>query len=92
VQAAFRRFATGVYLVWYPVKSPPAAVAFRGEVMAGGVTKALDIAITVPAPEGKLGQANLLVINPPFGLDAQMREILGIVGPRLGGTATLTEI
>ena len=85
VREAVRKFATGIYLVWYPIKSEAEANAFVGEVLAGGIAKAMTINTRVPAPEGKLGRAGLLVINPPYGFDAEMRGAAHLLAPRLGG-------
>ena len=90
VATALRRFATGIYLIWFPVKSPNAARAFCGEVLASGAAKLLRIDIAVaPAGDGKLGRAALLVLNPPFGFAAVMQESLSLIAPRLAGRATL---
>jgi len=90
VIAAVTKFATGVYLVWYPVKS--SVDAFLGEVLAAGIAKALTIDITIAAPEGKLNRAGLLVINPPFGLAATMREIGGIIAAPMQAEIRVTWI
>ncbi len=84
VIAAVRKFATGIYLIWYPIKSQPAADAFTSEVLAGGVTKALAVTIQIAAPEGKLNAAGLLVINPPYGLAASLQQIADVITSRLG--------
>ncbi|HWY63494.1 MAG TPA: 23S rRNA (adenine(2030)-N(6))-methyltransferase RlmJ [Rhizomicrobium sp.] len=87
---ALRRFATGIFMLWYPIKSPAAARAFCGEVLAAGAGKALNIEIGIEADDSKLARAGLLVLNPPFGLDTAMNEILALIAPRLpGGKATL---
>jgi 23S rRNA (adenine2030-N6)-methyltransferase len=67
VQDATRKFANGIFLVWYPVKSRAEADGFLGEVLAAGVTKALTVDVAIKAPEGKLARAELLVINPTWG-------------------------
>jgi 23S rRNA (adenine2030-N6)-methyltransferase len=80
--AAWRKFATGIYLVWYPIKSQAAADAFTSEVLAGGAAKALTIDVKIAAPDGKLGQASLLVLNPPYGFDAAMKAAAAVIaGP-----------
>ena len=94
MQAAWRRFATGIYMLWFPVKSPAAADAFCGEVLSAGITKALRLDIALPAAgEGKTGPeagrprmaaAGLLVLNPPYGLDAEMREAAPTSGRKTG--------
>jgi 23S rRNA (adenine2030-N6)-methyltransferase len=80
---AYRKFATGIFLAWYPVKSEAEADAFTGEVLAGGVAKAMIIDTSVSAQAGKLGRAGLLVINPPYGLDAAMQASAALIAPRL---------
>ncbi len=85
IKGAVRRFATGIYMIWYPVKSPAAARAFRGEVLTSGIASALNIEMAVEAAEGRLSRAGLLVLNPPFGFDSDMAEILGLIAPRLPG-------
>jgi len=86
---ATRKFASGIYLVWYPVKSQADADSFAGEVQASGIAKALTIDTKVAAPDGKLGRAGLLVVNPPYGFDAQIRDMAKLVAPRLGGDIAL---
>ena len=85
---AHRRFATAIYLLWFPIKSPGAADAFCAEALAGGAAKAMRIDIDLGAgkaghPE-RLSAAGLLVVNPPFGLDGDMTAALGVVAPLLG--------
>jgi len=85
--AAHRRFASGVYMLWFPIKSPAAADAFCGEVLAGGPAKVLriDVAVPVLADAGKerLSAAGLLVINPPYGMDARMKACAEFIAPLL---------
>jgi 23S rRNA (adenine2030-N6)-methyltransferase len=88
VREAMRKFATGIVLVWYPIKSQAEADAFLGEVLAGGITKAMTVDIRIVAPEGKLDRAGLLVVNPPYGFEAQMQAAARWIGPRLAGEIT----
>jgi len=86
---AYRRFATGIYLLWFPIKSKAAADAFCGEVLVAGMAKALRIDIDIGAIEskrtdfGRMHEAGLLVINPPFGFDTDMEQALAVVTPLL---------
>lgn len=95
VRAAQRRFATGIYLVWFPVKSFGAADAFCGEVLAGGAPKALRIDIAIaPLPDAaRLTQAGLLILGDPYGFEEEMRQALAVLTPRLGdGGAAQSQI
>ncbi|MDE2463746.1 MAG: 23S rRNA (adenine(2030)-N(6))-methyltransferase RlmJ [Alphaproteobacteria bacterium] len=72
VTAAMRRFATGTYMVWYPIKSAARATSFCGELLAGGANSALRVEISSDAPGEGMRMAGLVVINPPFGFAEQM--------------------
>jgi len=65
------------------------ARAYIGEVLAGGITKAMTVDIKVAAPAGKLDRAGLLVVNPPFGFEAVMRDAAHSIAPRLEGKISL---
>jgi 23S rRNA (adenine2030-N6)-methyltransferase len=84
--AANARFATGIFLVWFPIKSRREADSFCGEVVAGGLKRALRIDFdTAPSSaEEKLHAAGLFVVNPPFGFEEEMRAALSAVEPFLG--------
>jgi 23S rRNA (adenine2030-N6)-methyltransferase len=92
VREAIRKFATGIYLLWYPIKSEAEARAFVGEVLAGGIAKALTVEIKVAAPDGKLGRAGLLVINPPYGFDRAMQATAAAIAPRLAAQIAIRSV
>jgi 23S rRNA (adenine2030-N6)-methyltransferase len=85
--AALRRFATGIYLVWFPVKSKSEADRFCGEILATGAQRLLRIDIEVAPKNGekeRLARAGLAIVNPPYGFEAEMRAVLSIIIPALG--------
>jgi len=88
VRQATRKFATGIFLIWYPIKSQADADAFIGEVLAGGIAKAMGVDTRISALEAKLARAGLLVINPPFGFAAVMAQAARLLAPRLEGEIT----
>jgi 23S rRNA (adenine2030-N6)-methyltransferase len=85
---AHRRFATGTYIAWYPVKSRATANALYGEVAANGIAPVLrfeiDTGRTLDGEKERLSAAGLLIINPPFGFDKEMRSAAAILAPVLG--------
>jgi 23S rRNA (adenine2030-N6)-methyltransferase len=85
IREGHRKFANGMTLAWYPIKSKAEVSGFVGEALAGGIAKALTVETGIAAPEGKLDRAGLLVVNPPYGFEAQLRAIAEIVAPRLDG-------
>lgn len=88
LRAAYRRFATGIYLIWYPIKTQSAADGFVGEALITGAP-ALTIEIGIAAPEGRLARAGLLVLNPPFGFAAEMAAVLARLEPALAAKTSL---
>ena len=85
VARAHRRFATGTYLLWFPVKSLANADAAGGELRTVGIGPAvrLDIDIGV-RPEGRLSRAGLIVVNPPYTFEAEITAAAEFLAPRLG--------
>ena len=84
-----RKFATGIFLAWYPIKSQAEADGFTGEVLAGDISRALVVDTRITAPEGKLGRSGLLVINPPYGFAATMQDAARVIASRLGTAVTV---
>ena len=83
-----KRFATGITLVWHPVKSKAASDAFAGEVLAGGAQEiarvTIDIGREAKGDKDRLSAAGLLVVNPPYGFVEEMQAAAEILAPRLG--------
>ncbi len=76
-----RRFATGCYVLWYPIKDE-AAIAFTSELAA---FKALTLELSLDGIEpGKLSACGLAVINPPWRFEEAMREALPWIAVHLG--------
>lgn len=84
-----RRFATGCYAIWYPIKDEPAVAEF---VAAQAGLKSVRLELHVPAEGTKLGACGMLVINPPWKFEEAMREALPWLEVQLGPavSATLT--
>ena len=85
---AHRRFATGIYLLWFPIKSKGAADAFCGEVrtrVPGPMLRFdIDVGQSVGSEKARLSAAGLLIVNPPFGLEGEMNAAAPILSPLLG--------
>ena len=65
------------------------SAGFTGEVLAGGMEKVLEIQTAIPAAEGKLARAGLLVINPPYGFDTGMEQAASLIAPRLAAAISV---
>jgi 23S rRNA (adenine2030-N6)-methyltransferase len=81
-----RRFANGVYLIWYPVKQAAAADRLVQDICAFGCRNILDIRLMISDPFPGLGltQTGLLILNPPFVLKAELEQLLPYLAARLG--------
>jgi 23S rRNA (adenine2030-N6)-methyltransferase len=83
---AHRRFATGVYALWYPLMTPVAMAAFERDVVGTGLRRLLLAELSVRQPHSTpqpLRGAGLLVVNPPFGFEGEARAILDWLAPVL---------
>jgi len=82
---AHRRFATGIYGLWYPLMEPLALTAFERQIIATGIRKILQLELSV-MPEGHgegMRGCGLLVVNPPFGFEEEARAMLAWLQPLL---------
>lgn len=75
---AHRRWPGGIYALWYPIKDRAAVKDFRERLKASGVPKILDLAFEVrrPSREARFDGSGLVVVNPPFVFEKEMRVIL----------------
>lgn len=81
-----RRFATGIFMLWYPVKGKGEEGAIRDAAAALGVpaTLAAELRIREPFKEGGLAGSGLIVVNAPWKLDEELALILPALAGRLG--------
>jgi 23S rRNA (adenine2030-N6)-methyltransferase len=85
--AAHRKWPSGIYLLWYPIKDRQAPDALARRLRGLPVPSALRSELTLgPArAEGGLVGSGLVVVNPPFGLQqdlgALMRALCRLLSP-----------
>jgi 23S rRNA (adenine2030-N6)-methyltransferase len=93
--AAHRKWATGIYALWYPIKgrSEPDALAKRLRRL--GLAKILRAELTVSAlsDPARLNGCGLILVNPPYTLESELSALLpalaGILGRQGKGGFTL---
>lgn len=75
---AHRRWPGGTYALWYPIKNRKAVAEFRNMLAATGIPKMLDIAFEIrkPRDEARFDGSGMLVVNPPYVLEEEMKVIL----------------
>ncbi len=73
LQAAHRRWATGVLAGWYPLMDPRSMARFERALVASGVRPILQLELAVRGAGWResLRGCGLLVVNPPWEFDAE---------------------
>jgi 23S rRNA (adenine2030-N6)-methyltransferase len=82
---AHRKFATGVYALWYPLMEPAAMHGFERDIAATGIRRILQVEIAVH-PEDWIASTRgcgMLIVNPPFGFENTARVIADRLWPVL---------
>lgn len=74
---AVKRFAGGVFVIWYPIKNPVQVEGFYQAIIGQGIGKVLRLEqwISTPGLLPGLTGAGLIVINPPWTLYDDARAI-----------------
>jgi 23S rRNA (adenine2030-N6)-methyltransferase len=76
--AAYQRWETGVYVLWYPIKSQRTLQKFHRDLVATGMKDLLAIQLYVYPKdvELRLNGAGVVIINPPYQLDHAISQVL----------------
>jgi len=85
LSAAHRRFATGGYFLWYPIKARAEADRLLAQVKATGIRRVL-VAEVLPFAEPRpfrLNGSGLVMVNPAHGLAETLRDLLPWLARRL---------
>src|SRR5215471_19366101 len=92
--AALRKWATGIFLLWYPIKERAGpqrlAAALRRGAAAQVAPKILraELEWELDAPGG-LGGSGLIIVNPPWRLaeelEPMLAHLLSVLGPAAAG-------
>ena len=75
---AHRRWATGMFAVWYPLMAPAAMRGFERDVRHSGVDKILRLELRVRGAGAAtpIPGCGMLVVNPPWKFEAEARPLL----------------
>lgn len=81
-----RRFETGVYLAWYPIKDPKPIAHFHDALaaVAGPELLRVELMVRRPSAPDRLNGCGLIVANPPYTLHGELAGILPELTRRLG--------
>ena len=91
----YRRFETGVFVLWYPIKDRAPTEAFHQALGNSGIRRILaaELLLRPPTDPTRLNGCGLIVVNPPWRLDRDLAELeagLRVVFNESGGNASQT--
>lgn len=85
LRAAWRRFPSGVYLLWYPVVRRASIERLERDLKASGLRDVLLAELAVaPASRGGMQASGLIIVNPPWTLKPQLHSLLAFLAATLG--------
>ena len=75
---AHRKWPSGLYLAWYPIKAREAPDALARRLRRFDIPKILrcELSIAPPRADGALAGSGLVIVNPPYPLERELRTIL----------------
>lgn len=78
ITEGYKRFATGTYAIWYPVVWRQQVKRMFNALQATGIRKILLIELGVRPDSEQRGMtaSGMIVINPPWTLEQEMRAVL----------------
>ena len=73
---AYRKWPTGVYVIWYPIKTPDFDRKLRAEFFNNNISRTLRLSMNIGGQADGLKNTGLLIVNPPFTLEDEARALL----------------
>ncbi|MEZ5909908.1 MAG: 23S rRNA (adenine(2030)-N(6))-methyltransferase RlmJ [Hyphomicrobiaceae bacterium] len=85
LRAGLRRFANGIFMLWYPIKATASVLDMQARLAQLEVDKLLisELVVRRPDGDGRLHGSGLALVNPPFQLRAQLDVLLPFLAARL---------
>ena len=85
LEKAHKRWPGGIYAYWYPIKEPAEVEAYVRALKKSGIPKILRLELTIRAPSTppRLHGTGMVVVNPPFVLEEEMRVLLPLLADLL---------
>jgi len=84
---SLQRFATGTYLLWYPLLQRPEPRLLQERLAKLGLASWLHVSLTIQTPSSEgfgMHGSGLFVINPPWTLSGILRETMPYLVEQLG--------
>jgi len=86
LETAYRKWASGIYLLWYPIKGRQEPDALARRLRRSSIARILraELAVAATLAQGPLGGCGLIVVNPPWTLENELAAILPELVQALG--------
>ena len=87
LEAAQRKWASGTYLLWYPIKERVGPDALARRLRRSGIGKVLraELSLGGTRADNRLGACGLVVVNPPWTLAGELAILLPELAAILSG-------
>lgn len=80
ISRAWQKCRHGVYLIWYPILAGAPHTRLKNALAAGPVRKVLCSEVALKqAPQRGMSGSGMLVVNPPWGFDTRLLEMMEAV-------------
>ena len=78
LELAHRKWASGIYLLWYPIKGRQEPDALARSLKRSGIARILraELAVAATSAQGPLGGCGLIIVNPPWTLANELSVLL----------------
>ncbi len=85
---AHRRWPSGSYMIWYPIKHRGPVKAFHDDLADGGIRRILvaELLLRPDTDPDRLNGSGLVVVNPPWRLDETLARLLPELLERFGAS------
>jgi 23S rRNA (adenine2030-N6)-methyltransferase len=85
LRQAVERFATGVYLLWYPIKQVMPIATLHRALISDGFAGLMKVELLTRRPRSPdlLNGAGLLILNPPYLLPEALQQLMPFLAERL---------
>jgi len=86
LRTAHARWPTGIYALWFPWMGPGTMQAFERQIVATGIRRILwlDLLFDPPPERTQLAGCGMVIVNPPYGFDAEAGTIVKWLAHALG--------
>ena len=83
---AHRKWPSGQYLLWYPIKGRTEPDALAKRLRRLGIPKILraELIVSSLSDPTRLNGSGLIVVNPPWTLEAELKQLLPLLADVLG--------